>query len=417
MAGTRRSWGKIQKKGKKYYPSYIHPEDILKTRHKPVGGFTTRMDAEAWLAAEHRAIELGVWVAPEERRKQQEAEGITVRQWLEEYHRILQRPPHSVTESTAQQYQKIVRLRLLDVQGAGALDPRVTRLADMPISQVTKTDAHLWWDGICDDYDTPETNRKSYVRLRAAFAEAVNRGMITENPIHIVGVSKRVPKSDKYLPSDEELQQILEGMREDWKLLTSLIFFHGLRIGEALALEQRHIRMDPETPVPMRPRYVVTVEQNAQRLTGPDGCYMNLQAPKTAAGYREVPIIEKFSYLVEEHFQKHLPHGTTTVHTAEGDKTVRLLTTTGTGEVIMDTSYRSVLGRVKASTGVNSEIAPHSGRRWVITRLAEVGATPKEIGKLLGQRDLDTILDVYMKAREARVTSLMRAVSDTLAPA
>lgn len=144
---------------------------------------------------------------------------------------------------------------------------------------------------------------------------------------------------------------------------------------------------------------------------------MNFQAPKTAAGYREVPIIEKLSYLVEEYLQKHLPHGTTTVYTAEGDKTVRLLTTTGTGEVIMDTSYRSVLGRVKTSTGVNSEIAPHSGRRWVITRLAEVGATPKEIGKLLGQRDLDTILDVYMKAREARVTSLMRAVSDTLAPA
>ena len=72
---------------------------------------------------------------------------------------------------------------------------------------------------------------------------------------------------------------------------------------------------------------------------------------------------------------------------------------------------------MKVATRVNSAIGPHSGRRWVITRLAEVGATPKEIGKLLGQKDLDTILAVYMKAREARVTSLMRAVSDTLAPA
>lgn len=59
MGGTRRSWGKIQKKRQRFYPSYVHPEDPMKTRHQPVGGFTTKMDAEAWLAAEHRAIELG----------------------------------------------------------------------------------------------------------------------------------------------------------------------------------------------------------------------------------------------------------------------------------------------------------------------------------------------------------------------
>ena len=60
------------------------------------------MDAEAWLAAEHRAIELGVWVAPEGRRIKAEAESITVRPWLDEYHRIIQRPPHEVIESTIQ---------------------------------------------------------------------------------------------------------------------------------------------------------------------------------------------------------------------------------------------------------------------------------------------------------------------------
>lgn len=417
MAGTRGSWGKIQKKEKKYYPSYIHPEDILKTRHKPVGGFTTRMDAEAWLAAEHRAIELGVWVAPEDRRIKAEAESITVRPSLDEYHRIIQRPPHEVIESTIQQYQRVVNNRILAPCGTGAFDHRVTRLAEMSITELTKSDVHMWWDGICDAYSTPETNHKAYVRLRAAFAEAKQRGMIPDNPVEIAGVSRRVAKRDTYLPTDEELQKILDEMRDDWKLLTSLILFHGLRIGEALALEQHHIRMDPETPVPLRPRYVVQVEQNAQRLTGPYGCYMNFQAPKTEAGFRQVPILEIHSHLVEEHFRKHLPRSTTTVQTSEGDREVRLLTTTDTGRPIMDTSYRSVLGRVKEATGVSKKIGPHSGRRWCITRLAEVGATPKEIGKFLGQRDLDTILDVYMKAREARVTTLMRAVSDTLAPA
>ena len=114
-------------------------------------------------------------------------------------------------------------------------------------------------------------------------------------------------------------------------------FFHGLRIGEALALEQRHIRIDPETPSPLRPRYIVQIEQNVQRLTGLHGCYMHFQAPKTQAGYREVPILEKYSHLVEEHFMKHLPKRPTTVRSSEGERSVYLLTVTSSGKVIMDT--------------------------------------------------------------------------------
>lgn len=77
----------------------------------------------------------------------------------------------------------------------------------------------------------------------------------------------------------------------------------------------------------------------------------------------------------------------------------------------MDTSFRSVFHRAKSKAGVNSEITPHYGRNWLITRLAEQQATPTEIGRILGQSDLSTILHTYMRVREHRPGELMAAVS------
>ena len=64
---------------------------------------------------------------------------------------------------------------------------------------------------------------------------------------------------------------------------------------------------------------------------------------------------------------------------------------------------------------MNPDIDPHTGRNWLITRLAEQGAHLKEIGALLGQDDLATIMDVYMKVRAGRTQALMERVNDTLA--
>lgn len=82
---------------------------------------------------------------------------------------------------------------------------------------------------------------------------------------------------------------------------------------------------------------------------------------------------------------------------------------------MFDTSFRSVLTRAEERAGVTTEIDPHCGRNWLITRLAEQGAHLKEIGALLGQDDVATILDVYMKVRAGRTTTLMERVNNSLA--
>ena len=125
---------------------------------------------------------------------------------------------------------------------------------------------------------------------------------------------------------------------------------------------------------------------------------MAYHAPKTAAGTRVVPVLSEFVTDVRRHL----------VGYATGAD--EYVTMTGKGSPVFDTSYRSIFNRAKSKAGITKEITPHYGRVYLITRLAEAGATPKEIGRILGQEDVSTIVNVYMRARESRVTELMSRI-------
>ena len=98
-----------------------------------------------------------------------------------------------------------------------------------------------------------------------------------------------------------------------------------------------------------------------------------------------------------------------------GTRPAQLLTTTGAGLMVMDTSYRSVLARAVERAGVSPLIKPHSGRRWLVTMLAEHGAHVKEISRIVGDEDLEVIMSIYMQVRAERTTELMDIVSDSVA--
>ena len=224
---------------------------------------------------------------------------------------------------------------------------------------------------------------------------------------------KRVETKEKYLPTDDEIAAILDNVNERYRALTSLMLHHGLRIGEAIALERDDVRVEHQPGAPL-PRVTVRVKQNAQRISGKGGTYMLVQPPKTKAGYRDVPIMAADVPIFLEHLEKYAPTSSTVVQTSEGERSAVLFTVTNAGRMVMDTSYRSVLARAKERAGVSPDIDPHTGRNWLITRLAEQDAHLKEIGRLLGQDDVTTILNVYLKVRAERTTSLMDKVSNTL---
>lgn len=397
---ARRDWGKITRKGKRYYADYLGPDQ---KRHTPGRSFPTKGEAEGWLASERRLIELDVWQPPAVRQKRAETDSLTVGEWVDQFHEILENRTRPLKASTMQNYRRVTRLRL---DG--------TPLASMPLNRVTRGDVYRWWDDVQRDHPKAKTiNQQAYKRLRAAYAEAVRRQMVEVNPVDVPDAGRRVVPKEKYLPSDDELDAIIKALPDRYKALGSKVLHHGLRIGEALAVAEDEVVIKPG-PVPYLPPMEIQVRRNAQRIVGENGTYMFLQSPKTKAGVRDVPIMATDAPLFIRHACRYTGV-TVRAQSEDGDIDFTPFTTTRAGQLMFDTSFRSVLTRAEERAGVTTEIDPHCGRNWLITRLAEQGAHLKEIGALLGQDDVATILDVYMKVRAGRTTTLMERVNNSLA--
>jgi putative integrase len=390
--------------------------------YKAPATFRTRALAQRWLNNEQELIVWNKWTPPQQREQEAQAQHqrntLTVGKWLEQYHDSLTRGAHPIRQSALQTYLKTTRNRIWEPIAPGDTEPDITRLQDIPLAELTKGDVYRWWDGLNRVYDTPETNRKAYQRLKAACAEAVRRELIPTNPVDIPVAGRKVKRDLPYLPDDDELQAVVDGINPRYRLLTVLCLFHALRVGEAIALEQDCFTSD--TPVPFAPRYGVRVEQNAQRISRDDEpTYMLVQPPKSDAGYRIVPFMSRFNTVLWEHLAEHMDTQPVMVKEQKGtphevERPARLLTTTARGQMMMDTSYRSVLERVVKRVKVSPEVKPHSGRRWLATRLAERGAHVKEIAKILGDNDLDVIMSIYMQVRAERTVELMDTLSGDL---
>lgn len=416
----KRRFGSIRQRGKRWIVQYTGPDG---GRHTPGKSFATEKQAEIWLTQEEALVEqhqLGytTWTPPTARKAKAEQDTTTVGQWLEQFHTLLEHRPEPPKKSTMQNYRRVTRNRITQPLEPGDDVPAITRLADLPLVKLTKGDVYAWWDGVQQAYpDARTSTQQAYKRLRAACAEAVRRELIPTNPVDVRDAGQKPKPEDKHLPEDWEIDALLQAVPARYRVLTSLTLHHGLRIGEALAVQQHSVRIE-WSPVPWMPRVTVCVEQNAQKISDdPDrSTYMLVQEPKTDAGHREVPIMAWDVPVFLEHMVRHAPLKSSRVETWQGPRDMLLLTATDTGRMVLDSSYRNVLDRARKRAGVTSNITPHSGRDWLITRLAEQGAHLKEIGRLLGQQDLDTIMHVYLQVRAGRTTTLMEAVNRTITP-
>lgn len=340
--------------------------------------FPDKLEALAWLANVRKEIDLGVWEPPAVKKVVQHMPtvGEIVQHWLQ-----LTQP--QVRDSTFKAYQEIVTARVLGHQG----------LCEIPVDKLTPAMVAGWWqDTVTNFPDSGYRNSRAYHKLKAAVALAVEYGYLPANPVNIRAAKKRPKSKVKELPTTSELKAILEHVPQRYKFITIMCLFHGLRIGEALAIKGRNIAIHGDTAS-------VTVEGNLVRVPDDNGgVKMSYHQPKTAAGNRIVPVLAEFVPDVRRHVDEFV--------TGRDE----YVTMTARGSVVFDTSFRSIFNRAKSKAGITKEITPHYGRVYLITRLAEAGATPKEIGRILGQEDVSTIVNVYMRAREPRVTELMSRI-------
>ncbi|AJF93876.2 hypothetical protein A4R63_08170 [Corynebacterium pseudotuberculosis] len=364
-----RSFGSVrQLRSGRFQARYTAPDG---NRYKAEDTFPDELAAFGWLAEVRRSIDLGTWTPPQDKPVPSRIPTVEefVHHWLE-----VQAP--NIRASTLNTYTEVLSSRVLCHEG----------LCKTAVDQLTPKKVASWWqDTVTANAGTAHRNTKAYQKLRSVMQLAVEYGYITHNPVYVRAATKRSKPHRKELPTTSELRAILDEVPHRYRLITVLCLFHGLRIGEALALRGQDL-----SPSNVRVRGTLSRVPN-----GAGGMKMVLHPPKTTAGYRTVPVLREFRNVIIDHVRTYNPGAD------------EFATVTDKGSAIFDTSYRSIFNRAKDKAGVSTEITPHYGRVYLITRLAEAGATPSEIGRILGQEDTATIVNTYMRAREHRPQELM----------
>lgn len=300
--------------------------------------FADKLSAFAWLAETRKSIDLGTWVAPLPYGEP------TVPTVFEIVDLCLTHVSIDLRQTSKATYTGIVDNRFNNY-------PPFQR---MLVSELETGDVAKWRHWIITRFPhTPDRNKRAYSKLRAAVATAVEMGFLPINPVQLKAARKQAPRK-KTLPTGETLHSILEHTPENYRFAVCMCLFHGIRVGECLALKPTHVIADGA-------RLTIKIEGTLCRVSVDGKVTMVYQPPKTEAGYREVPVLKEFAPLVFAQLK--------------AQKGCDELTTTGTGQPVMDTSFRSIFHRAKAKAGAPSEITPHYGRNWLITQLAEAGAT------------------------------------------
>lgn len=351
-------------------------------RYKAPSTFADEMSAYGWLAEIRKSIELGSWQSPDT--PPIPTVGTIVNHWLDQCRVAV--GAGDMRETSLVTYTAIAQGRILNCEW----------LTATPVNELTPVMVARWWEEITTAHPvTKDRNKRAYAKLRTALGYAIEYGYINHNPVVVRAARKSPERKRKNLPATAELLAIMEETPRRYQLAVCLCLFHGLRVGEALGLRARHFESTPDGGL------LVRTEGSVSRVpNGTGGVMMKWHhKPKTNAGYRAVPVLAEFVPGIRELLREF----------TSGPED--LATTTDKGRMVMDTNFRNVFNRARELAGAASEITPHYGRNWLITRLAEAGATPAEIGRILGQEDLSTIVNVYMRVRESRPAELMARVS------
>jgi integrase len=218
-----RSWGKILRMRSGRYQAGYNGPDLA--RHYAPDTFTSRMDAEAWLASERRLIERDEWTPPALRCAANHARGKGFGEyaigWLEQ---------RNLKPRTRQGYSELIN---------GPL----AKLGKVPLRMLTSETVRVWHTGL--GTATPRKNSHAYGLLHAILGTALSDGLIASNPATIRGAMNTATKRQAVILTPGEIVKVALAIQPvNLKALVLIAAWCGLRWGEITELRRRDISAD-----------------------------------------------------------------------------------------------------------------------------------------------------------------------------
>lgn len=227
------------------------------------------------------------------------------------------------------------------------------------------------------------TINKQYTMMQRTFREAVDRGILTKNPMERLRKPKSTQKREKVRALTVEEQRRMmavlttEDVQYSQQMLLSMLT--GMRMGEINALEASDVFLEFG---------VISVHKTISR--GERGQAILNPEPKTSAGERKIPITDDVGTILRECLMVR-PEGLLFLQNGQ------MITTNQ-----VNAQYQRMLKKYDLiDDTVPGKVDLHSLRHTYATRCIEAGMQPKVLQLLLGHTDITITMNTYCDAFDA----------------
>jgi len=286
---------------------------------------------------------------------------------------IRDRSGHPYKPSTHRGYERHLRGRAVPAFGA-------TRLA-----KLTRQDVQVWVDSLDG---APSTVRNGVTALRALYAWAIPRGLAHVNPTRDL----RLPSGEKdrdRIASPSEAGALVAAVQPRDQALFGLAVYAGLRLGEILALRWEAIDLDALT---------LRVDRSW------DASSRQFVKPKSKAGTRTVPIIDRLAMLLAD-------HRVLTNHPSGG---LLFMSHRVPGQPVHPVQLRRRLYAAWRAAGLDP-LGLHEARHTFASMMIAAGVNAKALSGYLGHANIAITFDRYghlMPGSEAEARDRLNAYLD-----
>lgn len=359
----RRSWGKILAMRSGRFQAGYNGPDLA--RHYAPATFTSRMDAEHWLADERRLIERDEWTPPAHRAAAQHRRGTPFSEyatgWLDQ---------RNLKPRTRHEYAALI---------AGPL----ATLGTVPLHLITPEHVRTWHTALPSK--TPTHNARAYGVLHAVLNTAVSDGLIGTNPAAIRGAMNTSTKRQATLLTPDEVAKVALAIQPVYlKALVLISAWCGLRWGEVSALTRADVSADCS---------VITVARAVTHTKGQ--CHV---ATTKSDRVRTVIVPPHIVADLADHLAHHV-----------GDNADSLLFKPARGCHLRQQVFRGYFNQALKSAGITGVIRIHDLRHFAGSQAARVGNLVETMQRL-GHTTVKASL-IYQQVASGRDKELAEALS------
>jgi integrase len=332
------------KRGRRYKVGWREPNKAI--RYKT---FRRRVDAEAHRHQVEASKLEGTYVNVS-------ASKITVEEFADRY---LSMSQSQLQPSTFARYESLIRLYI------------VPKLGSKKLSTLSAAGVRDFLTDLQKAGHSDATLNHVHRVLRAMLTIAVQEGRLPRNPAERLRVSRSVRKEPRFL-TPEEVARIADEVPPRYRALTLLLAYGGLRIGEALALRMKNVKL-----LESRVQIVESVtEVGGHRLAG-----------GTKTGRSRTVSLPPF---LRDALADHLAR-----FGSPKDPDALAFTVEG-GEAVRLSNYRN---RVFHPACRRADILPlprvHDLRHTAVAIAIKAGAHPMQIKEMVGHSSITVTFDVY----------------------